>query len=226
MCKSNDFFQTLEVLTTSQTLISALRGCFDLRIFSMWSAFLILVWALSPVGGQAVLRSMETTVHEASQTYPLRFYPSNNIVANTGSSSMTGGSSAASVKGKMRRAVEASLSTPDVAVLLSKGTSPNFDEAVERLGGEEQAAQSAQTDLWGNVRIPFLHLMPGYNNSQTDQWIDISSTLVAPYSSLMGHTIRGIPESSVGNISLQVETAYHTLSVSLQYIIQFIAYLT
>lgn len=100
MCKSNDFFQTLEVLTTSQTLISALRGCFDLRIFSMWSAFLILVWALSPVGGQAVLRSMETTVHEASQTYPLRFYPSNNIVANTGSSSMTGGSSAASVRVK------------------------------------------------------------------------------------------------------------------------------
>lgn len=125
---------------------------------------------------------------------------------------MTGGSSGASAKGKMRRAVEASLSTPDVAVLLSKGTSPNFDEAVARLGGEEQAAQSAQTDLWGNVRIPFLHLMPGYNNSQTDQWIDISSTLVAPYSSLIGHTIRGIPESTVGNISLQVETAYHTLS--------------
>ncbi|OJD33152.1 uncharacterized protein BKCO1_3300089 [Diplodia corticola] len=207
---------TLEILTTSQTLVSTFRGCFSHRIFGIWTAVLVVIWSLSPAGGQAVLRSVEPEVHKQHRDYPLSYYPSGSLFDNMAASPFVGASGSTWAKGKLHRAVDAAISSLDATVLFSKGTSPGFDAAVQRLGGEEQAAQSAQSDPWGNVRIPFLHLLPGYNEEDRGAWIDVSQTEIAPYSSLIGHTIRGVPQSSVGNISLSLQTVYQTLSASPQ----------
>ncbi|KAF3048550.1 hypothetical protein E8E11_009603 [Didymella keratinophila] len=45
--------RTLEVLSRSQTLASTLKACVSYRSFELWSLLLVILWSLSPAGGQA-----------------------------------------------------------------------------------------------------------------------------------------------------------------------------
>lgn len=132
---------------------------------------------------------------------------------------MNSGSRGASTTGKLRRAITAAISSPDSGVFFADETSPEFDLALERVGGKLQAAESTRKDLWENVRIPFLHMLPGYNNSSKHEWVEVPKDRVAPYSSLIGEPIRGIPESAIGNMTLQMSTVYHYLTVNPKVII-------
>lgn len=66
-----------------------------------------------------------------------------------------------------------------------------------------------QRDLWRNVRIPFIHPLPGYKAKQ-EEWIAIQSNVIPDYSSLIGIPIRGIPSFTSGNASSIIQTSYHS----------------
>ncbi|KAF1933564.1 uncharacterized protein M421DRAFT_200147 [Didymella exigua CBS 183.55] len=63
---------TLEKLLGSQSLVSAISTAFTLRSASLTSIGLLLLWALSPLGGQSSLRLLHegnTTISEAGTIY-------------------------------------------------------------------------------------------------------------------------------------------------------------
>lgn len=52
----------LEHLLASRSLASAILSLLRLRIFSLWTLVILLTWCLSPLGGQAALRVVSSTV--------------------------------------------------------------------------------------------------------------------------------------------------------------------
>jgi hypothetical protein len=86
-------------------------------------------------------------------------------------------------------------------------------DAVERLGGMDEALRISKRDLWRNLRVPFLHSLPGYDDRVPD-WIPVPVDATPQYSSAIGVPIRGLQQQS-GNTSFVMQTNYETVDVSL-----------
>jgi hypothetical protein len=67
-------------------------------------------------------------------------------------------------------------------------------------------------DLWRNVRIPFLHMLSGYDKTRSD-WTTVPKDMISDYSSLIGIPIRGFPATWEGNTTFTIQTNYQTLEV-------------
>jgi hypothetical protein len=50
---------SLEFLLTGQTTVAAFKNLFTLQYIRIWTVGIVAVWCLSPLGGQAVVRSMQ-----------------------------------------------------------------------------------------------------------------------------------------------------------------------
>lgn len=72
-----DTWQVLEQLMGSHTLFSTVETHFFLHSFGPLGVGLVLLWALSPLGGQSSLRLLDTTQHPLISSAKLR-YPSYN----------------------------------------------------------------------------------------------------------------------------------------------------
>ncbi|KAJ4258907.1 hypothetical protein NW762_007994 [Fusarium torreyae] len=103
-------------------------------------------------------------------------------------------------------------STPDVLVSHSNGSSDYFEDTVHTIGSAWQAARLGRRDIWRNVRVPFLELLPQYGSKLPHDWVDVPTDMVVPYSSFIGMPIRGGSTSRAGNSSIQVQSHYMTLS--------------
>lgn len=207
-----DVFQTLEVLSASQTFVSTLRGCVCLRIFSLWIFVVAAVWALSPAGGQGVLRAVKLQEHRHSSEIRIQSYPINNVSYSEGT--FDGANVLSSLYNTWTAVSGAAILGPDVQLIHSNGSSIGFQEAVARAGGDAVAIASTQSDLWRNVRIPFLHLLPGYHEERPFEWVDVPSDTIPPYESLVGIPIRGMRSTASGNTSMTISSNYQQLSVS------------
>lgn len=205
--------QTLEMFNFSQTLFSMIVACFSLRSFGIWSLCLLIVWAFSPTGGQGILRSISLEPTPVEAAVPLIYYPSNNWSV-TPKTSWTGASSSSDIRTLVRTIFGSALAAPSAAALHSNGSSSSFGDTIDRLGGPEEAARISQRDVWNSVRIPFLEKLPEYDASNPFDWVHISNTTIAPYSSIMGVPLRGLPISEKGNLSVTLQTNYHTLHAS------------
>ncbi|KAF2847242.1 hypothetical protein T440DRAFT_456651 [Plenodomus tracheiphilus IPT5] len=200
----------LEILATSQTLVSTLRGLYTVRIISFWPILLVVVWILSPAGGQGALRALVLKDNITTLDYPLIVYPINNLSIFEASSFNSGASGGASLMSQFRASVGAVFATPDIVLLHANQSSREFEKAVQRVGGVDGALKMTQSDLWRNVRIPFLHTLPTFTAGSVD-WTHVSSTIIPRYSSLIGVPIRGYPQMHTGNTSLSIQTNYQTL---------------
>jgi hypothetical protein len=205
--------QVLEILFTSQTLVTTLRGCFTFRIMSFWPVILIVVWSLSPAGGQGALRAIQLQENTTMTGYPLSSYPSNNLITFRNATFGYGDAGARSLINQYHALGWAVFSAQDINLLHANGSSNNFEDAVQRASGSAEAVRMTQRDLWRNVRIPFLHLLPGFG-SENDEWIEIHPETIPAYSSLIGVPIRGFPSAASGNITFTIQTNYQTLDVS------------
>jgi hypothetical protein len=153
----------LEILSSSQTLVSTIRACFTVRILSTWPIVLVILWSLSPAGGQGALRSFDlkeniTTIEETYASYP-----SNNlsVYINGPWESVSGGQS---LMNQFRLPINAAFSGQDIGLLQANAVRTNqFIEAQNRIGGPSEAARVTQRDIWRNVRIPILHSGGLYN---------------------------------------------------------------
>ncbi|KJZ75452.1 hypothetical protein HIM_05148 [Hirsutella minnesotensis 3608] len=211
---------SLEFLLTSQTSVAALKNLFIIRHIRVWTIAIVVVWCLSPLGGQAATRSLSLEQKSINSTLPAIHYLGGNVsdmnVFYSGIGfeyvPFSGASIQNTIISDMKSAIVASFYTIYALASHSNGSSRRFETIVQALGGPQQAARLGQRDLWRNVRIPFIELLPGYNATERDAWVAVPSDQVAPYASLIGLPIRGGSFPRAGNSTMIVKTHYQTLS--------------
>ncbi|KAJ4315974.1 hypothetical protein N0V84_008108 [Fusarium piperis] len=212
----------LEFLSTSQTTMSAF---INLALFGgtyFWTVAIVVIWCLSPLGGQAAVRSIGLFPNSTIIQIPAMHYLGSNI------SDMNPFYRGGFPEGDMgifrnigireelifnlRNNIASVFSTPDVLVSHADGSSDGFDDAVQRLGGKWQAARVGQQDRWRNVRVPFLQLLPHYNSEHPEDWVEVPTDQVVSYVSLIGIPIRGGSVFRAGNSTMMVRSHYMTVS--------------
>jgi hypothetical protein len=184
-----------------------------LRICSVWPILLILVWSLSPVGGQGALRAINLRKNTTIVEYRLASYPKSDLSAHL-NGLFDSRSGQASDLNQYRALVGAVFSALDIGLMQANGSSNEFERAVQRAGGEEETVRITKRDLWRNVRVPLIHMLPTYDQDVTD-WIEVPPDAIPEYSSLIGTPIRGYPSAKAANTSFVVQTNYQTLKVNI-----------
>ena len=173
----------------------------------------MLVWTLSPIGGQGALRATALGANVRTVDYNLSSYPFSYLRAYGGGPFNSGASGGASLMNQYQTPAWAAFASQDLGLHHANGSSDSFTAAVEQAGGVEEAVRMTQRDLWRNVRVPFIHSLPGYSAAQ-DDWISVQSNTIPDYSSLIGVPVRGFPALRSGNASSIIETSYQTVIVS------------
>ncbi|KAF4466644.1 hypothetical protein FALBO_6496 [Fusarium albosuccineum] len=210
---------SLEFLLTTQTMAEAFKNLIILRSFQFWALGIAMIWCLSPLGGQAAVRSLYLHPHSRSMKTDAIYYPGSNIsdlnrFLNTSGDVgvLSGNSAQKSLMLDMRSLVIASFSTPDILISHANSSTDDFDDVVRNLGGRRQAVRLGQRDLWKNVRIPFMELLPNYKTKDPTAWLSVPTDSVVPYASLLGIPIRGGSFNRTGNSTMVVKSRYQTLS--------------
>jgi hypothetical protein len=212
---SANLLQTLEQLMGSQTTFGVMKYAFVLRSFGFSTIMLIILWAFNPIGGQASLRSisLETNIFQEQPTLRyLSWDPRYSLKAIV----LVGLSSYEMYRPHIASMYGATLFSPDASLQYSNESTSgqDYQEVINRLGGKTVAVQRMATDMWGNVRVPALHLLPGYNEQFKDTWVAVPENDIPPYASIIGVPLRQQPVDEIGNLTMNIETNYHRFKVS------------
>ncbi|OTB10318.1 hypothetical protein K445DRAFT_323091 [Daldinia sp. EC12] len=149
--------------------------------FDIPSLCLLVIWALSPLGGQASFRIITYQDIPIPQNLTLSFLDFSNASAPN------------------------RLSSVDVVNLLGVIDSSFISSLVS-----STSTRQSPMDPWGNVKIPFIENLPEYDSADEDEWIPFKGwTETTPYSSLVGIPISNIPKT--GNTEFTVEASYWNL---------------
>lgn len=165
----------LEQMSGSQNLVAALERFVLLPGVSYWSYFIALLWMLSPIGGQSSMR-VNTSAQVSSLNTTTVFYFNN---AGDGVNSVFAGTGISSMK-------ETTLNGVLHSCMLS-------------------LRRSKQHDMWGNVKIPFLHHTEAYaNGKQDDEWYAFSqASYQAQHSAMTGVVISGLKNEMDTQFTMQ-----------------------
>ncbi|KAG5659471.1 hypothetical protein KAF25_002030 [Fusarium avenaceum] len=211
---------SLEFLLTGQTTVAAFKNLFTVQYIRIWTVGIVAVWCFSPLGGQAVVRSMhlepntESTeiaaAHYFSQV-PLKILDdySTNFTGDVNAFAI--GTAQVSLIPDFRRIALAAFSRPDILVSHANGSSNGFEESLAQIGGRPQATRLGRQDIWRNVRIPFMEYLSGYNAENPTVWTSVPRDEVVPFSSFIGVPIRGGAFSRAGNSSMEIHSRYQVL---------------
>lgn len=163
----------LEQLNGSQNLLAAVERSFMLSNLWGWGIVVIILWALSPLGGQSSLRVLELAQNGDSFSQSLYYFNTDdyNGTIFEGASSLTYGLPA------VQAIYQACLLAP-------------------------ASISSSSVDIWGNVKIPLIQAQPGYEKLKTD-WIDVPQQNDTVYSSLTGVMISGLHPSTVAQLNIE-----------------------
>ncbi|XEU97375.1 hypothetical protein FSHL1_002661 [Fusarium sambucinum] len=206
-CERGTTLGTLETLLGSLTLTNTLKSFFWVKLFSFWSPVLMLAWTLSPLGGQSVLRAVALQAETASFDFPTISYPSTNFSAGFDRLPAL-----YALPFGLRTIFGAAFSSSATRLMHVNGSSPNFTESLEQVGGPDEARRLCKQDVWGNVRLPYLHLLDGYDSNKPQKWVYVPNDTIPPYESLVGIPIRGVPTMRAGNSTMMVQSSYISLS--------------
>ncbi|KAF4958029.1 hypothetical protein FSARC_11125, partial [Fusarium sarcochroum] len=206
-CEKGTTLGTLEILLGSLTMTSTLKLLFWVRLVSFWSPILILAWVLSPLGGQSVLRAVSIHADVISSDFPIISYPSTNFTSGFNKLPVL-----YALPYSLRTVLGAAFSSTATRLIFANGSSPNFSDSLKQVGGPDEARRMTQQDIWGNVRVPFLHMLDGYDPSDPHSWVDVPNNAIPPYESLVGLPIRGVPPTQAGNASMMIQSSYISLS--------------
>jgi len=196
----------------SQTVFGTVKICYKLRAFGVVTTFLIVLWTLNPLGGQASIRALTLQRETLSNTVQVQ-YLNSDPRSTLYYSGFVGASSFASYSPMIRTLYGSALFAPDAGTQYANGSSASFSDLINRLGGLAPAIKTSTMDMWGNVRIPVIHLLPNFDPSQPQEWTDVPSDEVAPYSSIIGVPSRGLPASGIGNATFDVTANYDVFMV-------------
>ena len=174
----------LEQLVGSQSLAAAVECAISIRNLTFLGTGILLLWALSPLGGQSSLRVLDMRQRSTFGKQLVYYFDVND----TSESTFMGASAMASASAAMTAIYEACLLAPE-------------------------KVQSSATDLWSNPKLPFLESIPGYDgNSAPDKWLKVQDASNVTYSSLTGVMVTGLPPDRSSNFSIQ--SSYFNLRCS------------
>ena len=173
-----DLRQLLEQLIGSQSLAGAIERIVLLRRFGIIGTTIIILWLLSPLGGQCSLRILaiaNTNITEQRHIY--YFNVSSTLSYNKSSFSS---SISLDIDAPILRAqLLASLIEPDSVL-------------------------DSPVDLWNNVKLPRLdELSPFKDPAPGNPWIFINKTADTVWSSLSGLIIQGLPITGISAFTLE-----------------------
>jgi hypothetical protein len=175
----------LDTLASSTSLTSTVTSQLQLRSLSILGVALLVIWSLSPIGGQASVRVM-TIGSRDTQVQESLWYMVNN------------GNFGAYTSGDLLIQGRASAGVVFVAALMG---SP--------------ATKSSPLDLWGNVKIPRIEGYEGIAQMDGEGWYDTNGGNVDAYSSLIGIPIMGINDSKFIDYVTKVQSPYLSLQCSI-----------
>lgn len=171
----------LELLVGSQSISGAVQRAVLLRQLSLTSTLVVVLWGLSPLGGQSSLRVLNTKELSVFGNQSVYYFDTSNDTNSWLNGAMGGGSNLKWISSIYQ------------ACLLA----PN-------------RTLSSATDLWNNVKIPMIETLPEYDQDNTaNPWVSVNSSQRLAYSSLTGLMIAGLP--SERNSNFTVESNYFTL---------------
>ncbi|ETS86252.1 hypothetical protein PFICI_00080 [Pestalotiopsis fici W106-1] len=156
---------TLESLIGSQTLFSAIEKQVVLRRQILVGGTIILLWALSPLGGQSALRLIQVIPHYISTNSTIRYLP-----------------------------IAASHNSLLKSYDLSLEFRPSYDPIFMACLITSHQYKSSQ-DLFGNVKVPSVDRLEGGLSMAPNEWMKLDHSQDIPYSSLLGIPVVGIPSS-------------------------------
>ncbi|KAH7083402.1 hypothetical protein BKA63DRAFT_530205 [Paraphoma chrysanthemicola] len=163
----------LEQLVGCQSVFTALERQITLRSWSIVGLFSVLVWLLSPVGGQSALRLLGQENKDVSSTATVRYMAPQSCIDSVleGASSMNSG-----------RATYMSIF---LAALLSSSK-----------------YQTTPMDLWGNVKMPLYRSIENITSRAWKPVIGHDGAN-ATYGSLIGVPVVGMTTEGFSNFSIK-----------------------
>jgi len=174
----------------NKTMFDAILSQFYLARFSAVASALVLLWALSPLGGQASLRLMYKTNITATYDQGLRYMDTGvlgNMFANEGF-----------------------INSNDIA-LDGQGMPLTIPGLYQAAVVQNLDSKLGPRDIWGNVKIPRLDRL-NQSLADADGWINFTtpSSSVESYSSLLGLPVINV--SGTGDVEFSVESVYIALA--------------
>ncbi|CAM1509075.1 Fc.00g028140.m01.CDS01 [Cosmosporella sp. VM-42] len=172
---------SLEFLLNSRTVFSAVASPIALRVANGLTPALIMLWMLSPLGGQAALRVVSVGPSTASEPWSSEFLEFNGRFTHGGPGSSAGPDILPAIVG----AFTAALSSP-------------------------KDVKEASQDAFGNIKIPMVepYLETG-TPSEDGGWYTLDNRSDIVWSSLAGLPMLRPNDSGLRvNLSFTMETAY------------------
>ncbi|CAM1511502.1 Fc.00g090150.m01.CDS01 [Cosmosporella sp. VM-42] len=179
---------SLEQLLGSRSVGATITTHIQMLAVNPLTLFLLLIWAFSPLGAQAILRMLGTRLKNVVE-------PSNVVYFNTGSQTDIPNWAFPGPNGQeVAQTAQAYLESMYGGLLLTS-----------------ESVKHDSMDIWGNVRIPFLQSNED-GSDIVDDWREVSwSPDFQFYSGLVGVPVTNV---STGNATLPLESSYIALKCS------------
>lgn len=172
---------------------------------------LLLLWTFNPLGSQASFRAISLGNKQGNGARNLSYSdPSVFLDMNYLMNQYPG----AQVLDAARVAYATAFASSDSGTQYVARDSSSFSELLRKLGGQNSVAKSTAMDPWGNIRIPNLRQLPGWDATDPQRWVDVLAENVTNYSSLVGVPVGGIPTGSDENFTYVIASKYHYFEVS------------
>lgn len=154
------------MLFGSTTLTGTVITQFNLRAFRFLIIPFVLLWALSPIGSQALDRLVAFAPIQTNSSSTLQYMDANSSWPDEFITGDTG-----------------SLFTSADALFQSSLAAP-------------MASKTSPQDIWGNLKVPTLEYLPLYSSGSPQNWISVNSSNTSIiYSSLLGLPVAGLSSS-------------------------------
>ncbi|CAI6014663.1 unnamed protein product, partial [Clonostachys chloroleuca] len=170
---------SLEQLLGSRTVGGAVLTQYHLRAFNFLGIGILILWAMSPVGSQAILRLVVPKIEKSTTAGKVVYF--DHLWNELGGVAVMQGGSSENLDATTNGTINM-MNTLYGAMVLAPSSTKN-----------------SGVDLWGNVKIPRL------SPDSTDEWQDITTVSPVVYSSLLGIPVANIP---TGNTTFNVESSY------------------
>ncbi|OCT49076.1 hypothetical protein CLCR_04659 [Cladophialophora carrionii] len=175
---------SLEYLLQSRTVLSTVTAPLILKTVNLLTPLLFVLWALSPLGGQAGLRAISTKDAYTNTTNNFTYLAYVSPFTNAGVNSAS-----------------AEPLVPINAIFTSA------------LIGSAKAKSLAQ-DQYGNVKVPLYESLPSATSDSARGWRSVPDNGDYQWSSLTGLPIHGLPSAGVSTFNLETGYMVTTCNVS------------
>lgn len=159
---------------------------FQLRAISLCGIVLVLIWALSPIGGQASIRQIAIGVKSTTQTASFDYFVHHGYA--------NGFQSIGTSRTSLWQIVNTIFTGGIIGALASK---------------------SSPVDTWGNVKVPRIEYHESRTEPDSEGWFKTANGSLDSYSSLIGIPISGTNSTQFLNYNTTIQTPYFRTECSL-----------